>query len=219
MHSMDGNRNTSGSEGKASALPLRDIHAVRTLIGQKVELPSPPGIVVRILEAVQNDDQCFANLGRIVAADPALAVKLLKVANSSMYGCNGKVQSIESALTILGISALKNIALTFIIVRTMHSDADGFFDFKYFWKRAVTAAVAARTLAQQVGQDSDTLFVSALLLFLIQPMVGKMILPSLGGTPAVWNTCMMFFQAVLRNSNMVSKHKFQRMGIQIVLSL
>jgi diguanylate cyclase (GGDEF)-like protein len=160
---MDGNRNTSGSEGKASALPLRDIHAVRTLIGQKVELPSPPGIVVRILEAVQNDDQCFANLGRIVAADPALAVKLLKVANSSMYGCNGKVQSIESALTILGISALKNIALTFIIVRTMHSDADGFFDFKYFWKRAVTAAVAARTLAQQVGQDSDTLFVSALL--------------------------------------------------------
>jgi len=42
-----------------------------------------------------------------------------------------------------------------------------------------------------------TLFVSALLLFLVQPMVGKMILPSLGGTPAVWNTCMVFFQAVL----------------------
>ncbi len=42
-----------------------------------------------------------------------------------------------------------------------------------------------------------TLFVSALLLFLVQPMVGKMILPSLGGTPAVWNTCMVFFQAAL----------------------
>jgi hypothetical protein len=42
-----------------------------------------------------------------------------------------------------------------------------------------------------------TLFVSALLLFLVQPMVGKMILPSLGGTPAVWNTCMVFFQALL----------------------
>jgi SAM-dependent methyltransferase len=42
-----------------------------------------------------------------------------------------------------------------------------------------------------------TLFTSATLLFLVQPMIGKMILPLLGGTPAVWNTCMVFFQGVL----------------------
>jgi hypothetical protein len=42
-----------------------------------------------------------------------------------------------------------------------------------------------------------TLFCSATLLFLIQPMVGKKVLPLLGGTPAVWNTCMVFFQALL----------------------
>jgi hypothetical protein len=42
-----------------------------------------------------------------------------------------------------------------------------------------------------------TLFTSATLLFLVQPMIGRLILPSLGGTPAVWNTCMVFFQAVL----------------------
>jgi hypothetical protein len=40
-------------------------------------------------------------------------------------------------------------------------------------------------------------FTSALLLFLVQPLFAKMILPSLGGTPSVWNTCMMFFQTVL----------------------
>src|SRR5262245_42344203 len=34
-------------------------------------------------------------------------------------------------------------------------------------------------------------------MFVVQPLVGKMILPTLGGTPAVWNTCMVFFQAVL----------------------
>jgi spermidine synthase len=44
---------------------------------------------------------------------------------------------------------------------------------------------------------SLTLFVSATLLFVVQPMVGKMILPLLGGTPAVWSTCMVFFQAML----------------------
>ena len=42
-----------------------------------------------------------------------------------------------------------------------------------------------------------TLFVSASLLFIVQPMVGKMMLPLMGGTPAVWNTCMVFFQAIL----------------------
>ena len=41
------------------------------------------------------------------------------------------------------------------------------------------------------------MFVGATLLFVVQPMVGKMILPLLGGTPAVWSTCMVFFQAAL----------------------
>jgi spermidine synthase len=42
-----------------------------------------------------------------------------------------------------------------------------------------------------------TLFLSSSLLFVVQPMVAKMMLPLLGGTPAVWNTCMVFFQATL----------------------
>lgn len=42
-----------------------------------------------------------------------------------------------------------------------------------------------------------TLFVSAALLFVVQPMIGRLVLPLLGGTPAVWNTCMVFFQAAL----------------------
>ena len=42
-----------------------------------------------------------------------------------------------------------------------------------------------------------TLFASASLLFMVQPMVGRMILPLLGGSPAVWNACMVFFQALL----------------------
>src|SRR5918995_1981514 len=42
-----------------------------------------------------------------------------------------------------------------------------------------------------------TLFLSSSLLFVVQPMIAKMVLPMLGGTPAVWNTCMVFFQATL----------------------
>jgi hypothetical protein len=42
-----------------------------------------------------------------------------------------------------------------------------------------------------------SMFVSATLLFLVEPMIAKMLLPLLGGTPAVWNTCLVFFQVML----------------------
>ena len=41
------------------------------------------------------------------------------------------------------------------------------------------------------------LFLSSFLLFLVEPLVGKMVLPLLGGAPAVWNTCVMFFEMTL----------------------
>ncbi len=44
---------------------------------------------------------------------------------------------------------------------------------------------------------AGTLFTSALLMFVLQPMFGKLLLPLLGGTPAVWNTCMVFYQTLL----------------------
>ena len=47
------------------------------------------------------------------------------------------------------------------------------------------------------GLFAFTLFVAAALLFLVEPLVGKLLLPHLGGTPAVWNTCLVFFNAAL----------------------
>src|SRR5580765_6215628 len=42
-----------------------------------------------------------------------------------------------------------------------------------------------------------TIFTGAFLLFLVQPLIGKFILPWFGGSPAVWTTCMLFFQVML----------------------
>jgi len=44
---------------------------------------------------------------------------------------------------------------------------------------------------------AGTLFLSATLLFVVEPLTGKMLLPVFGGTPGVWNTCLVFFQAAL----------------------
>lgn len=44
---------------------------------------------------------------------------------------------------------------------------------------------------------AGTLFISAALMFILQPLFGKLLLPLLGGSPAVWNTCMVFYQSIL----------------------
>ncbi len=66
-----------------------------------------------------------------------------------------------------------------------------------------------------------TLSLNALLLFLVQPMIAKMLLPYLGGTPAVWNTCMLFFQAMLLAGYGYSHLTTRRLGFrrQMILHL
>jgi hypothetical protein len=63
--------------------------------------------------------------------------------------------------------------------------------------RSRVPGFAARVTLSAVPLYAATLFVSALLLFWVQPLIAKLMLPLLGGTPAVWNTAMMFFQLVL----------------------
>ena len=50
---------------------------------------------------------------------------------------------------------------------------------------------------QLTFQYGLTIFLSAFLLFQVQPLIGKMILPWFGGSASVWTTCMLFFQATL----------------------
>ncbi len=99
----------------------------------------------------------------IISSDPALSAKLLRVANSSIYGLSYKVGSIDKALTVLGINVLKNIALSFVISEELRNASEVGFDLEYFWRRAVTAAVAADLTAKMVGQSNEDAFVTALL--------------------------------------------------------
>ncbi len=150
--------------------------ALEEFIQDNVRLPSPPGIALRILEAVKAESSSYAGLARIISSDPALAARILKVANSSYYALPKKVDSIEKALTVLGVETLKNIALSFVIAKEMRGFAEGGFDFNLFWRRGVTAAVSAEMLGRSLGRRGDESFVSALLqdigvvlLFLCRP--------------------------------------------------
>jgi predicted membrane-bound spermidine synthase len=61
---------------------------------------------------------------------------------------------------------------------------------------------------------AGTLFVGAALLFLVQPLVGKLLLPLVGGTPGVWNTCMVFFQIVLLAGYLYAHRSTGKLGVR-----
>ena len=133
------------------------------ILDSPIDLPSPPAIAVRILKLVKDDESSFRELAKVVSSDPALSVKMLSLANSSIYGFRGKVDNIEMALTVLGCKALKNIALSFVIFGDMKNACGKAFDFDMFWKEAVTSAVAAELLSVRVQQKNDDTFVTSLL--------------------------------------------------------
>ncbi len=136
---------------------------LQDFFAQKIKLPSPPAIALKILEAVRKDENSFEELARIISADPALTARILKIANSALYGFPTPVKSLSQATALVGFNTLKNIALSFIIVQDMQRATMGGFDMNLFWRRAITAAVAAETLAEEIGYQDRDLFISALL--------------------------------------------------------
>lgn len=136
------------------------------LRNRKVTLPSPPTLAVRLLELVKKED--YTKLAEVIRLDPALAARVLALANSSLYRTGQKeITSIETAISLLGTELIKNVALSFIVARNF--TPKGFreltFDFERFWKRAVTQAIAARLLGLKLeDKNEDHLFTSALLM-------------------------------------------------------
>ncbi len=126
-------------------------------------MPSPPAIAVQILKAVRSEESTFESLAQIIAMDPALTAKILGIANSPIYGLQGKVTSVEDVLGVLGLNTLKNIALSFVIAKDMKGDSNKGFDFDQFWQRSITGAVAAQLICKQIDSKQPDIFVMALL--------------------------------------------------------
>ncbi len=133
------------------------------LIKQQISLPSPPAIAVKILNTVQNPECSLADLEQIISADPALTSKMLRIANSAIYSLPNKVGNINRALSILGTNLIKNIALSFVIASDLRGAGESAFDFDYFWRRSVTAAVAAELIMALIKDKDDDIFVAGLL--------------------------------------------------------
>jgi len=127
-------------------------------------LPSVPAVVLEVLDLCQSEDVSVGQVGKVLARDPALTAKVLKVANSPWYGVRSQITTLERAITILGINAALSLALSFSLVRNLQKSKTSSFDHQAFWKRCVITAAAS----QEVGRwaraaNQDELFLGGLL--------------------------------------------------------
>jgi HD-like signal output (HDOD) protein len=136
------------------------------LIKKIEQIPTLPAISQKVLEIVRSEDASIDKIAPLVEQDPALASNVLKVANSSFYGCLSRVSSIDHALVVLGINETKSILLGFSVHNffSQHRGKNRRFDHTRFWRHGIICSQVAKLLGRQFRvQNDSTLFLVGLI--------------------------------------------------------
>ena len=105
-------------------------------------------MAVRVLELCQSDDLDLKEIAATISNDPALSAKVLRLVNSPVFGLRQEVRTVPHALALLGINAVRTLALSFSLVRDLRRSQEA--GLRAYWKRSIVAAVAARELATTI---------------------------------------------------------------------
>jgi len=126
------------------------------LIRQKVErfltqakVPTLPAVAQKLLQMCTEDQANFAELAQIIKSDQGLAARVLQTANSAYYGLRQKANTIEKAVSILGINYVKSVCLGFQLVAALGKCFPPTFNVAEFWQQAILRGLLARRLAMR----------------------------------------------------------------------
>jgi HD-like signal output (HDOD) protein len=120
---------------------------LRTL---QIDIPARPESLVRLSLLMADDDMNLQAASKLIEADMALAAAVMKAVNSSLYGLKGRVQSVQQAITYLGLREVA--AITFEMgLRAAFPPAP---ELEPIWQRAAQRGLIMGRLAAAMGQDA-----------------------------------------------------------------
>jgi putative nucleotidyltransferase with HDIG domain len=145
--------------------PLQPRHTADRdwLCADVAALPALPQAVLSAIALLQDETSTTHACADAVAADPAIAAQVLRLANAAAYGRSGRVGCVHDAIALLGrrtAGAMLTAAAVTARFRTAHCPG---FDLPAFWRTAVASGIAAQTLALELGVDSGLAFTGGLL--------------------------------------------------------
>lgn len=126
--------------------------AVSSALKEISHIATLPEVTLRIIELVEDPSSTAQDLHEVISNDPALCSRILKVVNSSFYGLPGQIASINRAIVMLGLNAVKNIAIAASLAKLFRGgELTPFFSAKELWDHSNAVAVASKMLSDRLG--------------------------------------------------------------------
>jgi len=133
-------------------------------IKRSAAVPSPPQLVRRFLEVIQDPEFDYNDLATVLSADPGTVSEILRFTNSALFGLARKVTSLRHALTMLGPRRTRSLVLGRFLVESLNSHAGPSVDRGYYWRRSLaTAVLAARFAIRIIPSHREDVFIAGLL--------------------------------------------------------
>lgn len=127
-------------------------------------LPSLPGVAVKLIDLANDPEVELDELAQVISMDPALAARLLRAANSPLYGLRRKTTNLRQVVNLLGSQGTLALALGFSLIASSREMGGLPLNTEQFWGRALVAATACRLLGERLElKNRDELFLAGLL--------------------------------------------------------
>jgi putative nucleotidyltransferase with HDIG domain len=125
--------------------------AVQDILKKVSSIATLPEVTAKIIATVEDPKSTPAVLHKIISHDPALVSRILKVVNSAFYGLPGQIASVERAIVLLGLNAVKNISVAASLGQLFRGVklCEGF-SARDLWTHCIAVGVSARELARQM---------------------------------------------------------------------
>jgi len=148
-----------------SVQPLSREQAVTNAIREISHIATLPEITLKIIELVESPTSTAQDLHKVIANDPALCSRILKVVNSAFYGLPGQIGSINRAIVLLGLNAVKNIAIAASLAKLFRGGSlTPDFSAKDLWTHSIGTAAASKMIADHLKMGlSDEAFLAGLI--------------------------------------------------------
>lgn len=119
----------------------------RDLVLALPDAASPPAVYRRLTDTLERSDWDIPMLARVVAADPAVAARLLRLVNSPYFGVPRRVSSVAEAVGMLGADALRSLVLASTVMERYRGVPAELLSVRDFWHQSLRVAVVASLLA------------------------------------------------------------------------
>lgn len=119
---------------------------LETLIMTASDLPTIPVVATKVMQLIESENATADEIAKVVSSDPAVAARVLKISNSSFYGCQRQIQTLSHAIMVLGFSTLKSLVVAASVKQVYKPYG---LTEKMLWEHSFGAGLAARIIANE----------------------------------------------------------------------